>query len=385
MKKHLLAKTVALVLFCGLFVFGVRVAQGKWLWNDEIYSQIHSVEQLSYGDILRGRVTEGNNSPLFYILQKGICDLTNYELPFVWKGEWAVADPQSQVLLRLLPNFFMSLTITMIFYVFALEYSLLAGIYAFFIAMSTEIMFAYWAEARPYALWGCLSAFQAVYFFRLVRASGDEAGRGRHWRTLGIIHVLLSLTAVFGTVQAFIVSMVMFAFYRRKLSQYILLLFVPLLFGFFYFFHAQHYVFGLPPKPAILIYENIPVDRLILMYLSGIVALGYFLWKRQLQTIDVIWRYGTLGVLMLAASLGIMTCFAFTADPGWKPFMISSRYFIFLAPLGIVTAAVLSLEVFKLCSASRWMMINWLIVCLGFLAIRFFRSLHAMLSGLGIF
>ncbi|MCC6758701.1 MAG: tetratricopeptide repeat protein [Candidatus Omnitrophica bacterium] len=350
MKKSLLIKSITVVLFIALFILGIRLSQNKMLWNDELYSQIYGIEKLSYVEILQGKVPEGNNSPLFYALQKGICDMTGYKLPVVWKGEWGIAEPKAQVLLRLLPNFFMSLALGAVFYVFAAEYSLLAGAYAFLIAITTEMCWGYWAEARPYALWYFLSTLQALYFLRFILNKTDQK---KNWRHLGIVHILLSLTAVFGAVQVFVVSMVLYVFYKRQLAQYTLLLFVPLLLGFFYFLHAPHYVFGLPPDRWSLIFENVTAQRIVLITACGFLAAGYQCWGKQRQESLVIWRFAAVVVLMFAAALAIMQCLTWTGQEGWKPFTVSSRYFIFLAPVGAVAAAVFPLEVLKMLRVER--------------------------------
>ncbi len=369
-----------------LFLEGLS-AQNKMLWNDELYSQIQSIEKLSYGEIVQGKIPEGNNSPLFYILQKGICDVMKYRLPFVWKGEWGVAEPQAQILLRLWPNVFMSLAATAIFYVFAAEYSFLPGIYALLTAVFTEMFFTYGAEARPYALWICLTTFQVVYFLRLIlcrKGANKKSGEREYWRALGIVNILLSLTAVFGSVQAFIVSLLLFVFYRPKLSQYVFLLFVPLFSGFYYFLHAPQYVFGLPAKPLFLIYENIPVDRFIFICCCGIVFLGYCMWRKTFKDGGVIWRLAALMILSCAAALGIMKGLSLTADPGWQPFEVSSRYFVFLAPVGIVAAVIFLLELLRIFRGNVWMTVNLMIIGAGFLILRILQSAPALLSEWGI-
>lgn len=355
MKRNFLIKTITLVLFCALMTLGIWLTGNKALWNDELYSQVYGIEKLSYGQIIAGKIPEGNNSPLFYVLQKAVCDVTHFQLPFVWKNEWAVADAQGQLILRLFPNFFMSLALAAIFYVFAVEYSLIVGIYAFVTALTTELVWAYWAEARPYGLWYCLSAFQALYFFRFVRAAknDDLKTKAHSWRILSIVHVLLSLTAVFGTVQAFIVSMILFVLYQRKLMPYVLMLFVPLLFGFYYFLNAPHYVFGLPPDPMLLIFENISQGRILLICFSVLFALIYSVWRKDIKDAEVIVRYGSFLVLLIVAAFGIMLCLTSTAQEGWDPFTVSSRYFIFLAPVGAVAAAVFPVEVLKMLRIDR--------------------------------
>lgn len=375
MKKYFVLQIFAVILFIFLFAFGIRLAQGKALWNDELYSQVYVVEKLSYSQILAGHVSEGNNSPLFYVLQKVICDVTQYTVPFVWNGEWSIAEPRGQVILRIMPNLFMSLALAAIFYIFATQYSFLAGIYAFLTAIFTLTVWQYWAEARPYAAWCCLTTFQALYFLKFVLAAkaNQKDALVRNWRNLSIVHILLSLTAVFGAVQAFIVSILLYTLYEKALIKYLMMLFVPLLFGFFYFLHAPHYVFGLPSNVMLLILENIPADRLLLIVVCVISAIGFCVWQKNHREGFVVARYAALATLMIVAALGIMMCLSLTADAGWQPFVVSSRYFIFLAPVGIVSVVVFSLELLKMFHLNRWMTVNLIIVLSGFLVLRFLK------------
>ncbi len=380
MKKSSLLKFAAVVLFVLLFVFGLRLAALKPLWNDELYSQIYSVEKLSYSQILLGHVPEGNNSPLFYILQKGVCDMTHFQLPFVWKGQWSIAQPQAQLTLRLMPNFFMSLALAIIFYMFAKQYSSMAGVYAFLTALSSSAVWVYWVEARPYALWFTLSLFQLLYFLQFI-CQKDK--RLQAWQKLTVVHIFLSLTAVFGAVQVFIVSLLLFGFYEKKLTRYLLILFLPLAFGFYYFLNAPHYVFCLPPDPGVLIWENFSVERLLLVLLCGIFALSAGSQNKK-QSLDVLLPYGILVALFFGAVLGIMVCFAMTTQPNWKGFMISSRYFIFLAPLGIVSTVVFLFEVFKKLAREPWMIINFSILAAGLLVLRSLKVIIEIFA-LGIY
>lgn len=380
MKRNFILKVFVVILFILMFSLGLGLSALKPLWNDELYSQIYGVEKLSYGQILLGHIPEGNNSPLFYILQKGVCDMTHFQLPFVWKGQWNVAEPSAQLILRLMPNFFMALALTAIFYALAVEYSLWAGGYALLTALSSSAVWVYWVEARPYALWFALSLFQVLYFLRFIR---QRDKRPQTWQKLTVIHIGLSLTAVFGAVQACLVSLLLFGFYEKKLKRYLLILFFPLALGFYYFLTAPHYVFRLPPDPGALMWANFPVERLWLLVLCGIFAL-FFDARQKKQLSPVLLHYGMLTALFFSAVLGIMVCFALTADPHWKGFVISSRYFIFLAPLGIVGTVVFLFELFKILAGERWMIINFTILAGGLLVLRSLKVI-AEIFALGIY
>lgn len=374
MNKNFLFQLTASVLFVLLFAFGLFLSQLKPLWNDELYSQVHSVEKISYAQILLGHVPEGNNSPLFYVLQKAVCDITHFQLPLTWKGQWSIGQPQAQGVLRWLPNFFMSLALAMIFYAVAVEYSWLAGGYAFLTALASSAVWMYWVEARPYALWFALTTFQMLCFVRFIR---HVQARQLMWRFLIVIHLLLSITAVFGSVQVFTVSLLLLLFYEKKLSHYGLLLFMPLALGFFYFFNAPHYVFGLPGDATALIFANVPMERLVFMAFCGISVIGLSKFVNGEKFLAIVMHFAMLVVLFFSAAVGIMVCLAMTTNSNWSPFVVSSRYFIFLAPVGIIGMTFFLFELLKRLRNHRWLIINCWILAGGLLVV---RSLKVMME-----
>ena len=102
----------SLLLLAVCLAGGFLMAQNKPLWNDEMFTLIANVNGQTYGSILLGKVSEGNVAPLFYWIQKAICDLAHYSVPSQWiKGEWGFRDPYSEILLRIQPVFWMSLSV----------------------------------------------------------------------------------------------------------------------------------------------------------------------------------------------------------------------------------------------------------------------------------
>src|SRR3989338_7702020 len=136
--KILVSLTVCLGL--GLFFIGIFLSQRKSLWNDELYTQTISVERPSYRDIVEGHLGEGNNFPLFYLIQKAVCDLAGYRLGDKWHNEWQLSEPRGQVTLRISSNFFMSLSLAALFYFFSNTFSIGVGIYALLVALSSSMV-----------------------------------------------------------------------------------------------------------------------------------------------------------------------------------------------------------------------------------------------------
>src|SRR3989338_7815178 len=135
---------LSLVIFILSFGLGLWMSGQKLLWNDELYTQVQSIEMTTYPAMLKGKIGEGNVTPVFYLIQKTICRLAGYKFPLEWKHEWFLEHKPSQILLRLNPNFFTSLMLAAIFYFFARTYSLWAGVYGVLVALSYPMIWAYW-------------------------------------------------------------------------------------------------------------------------------------------------------------------------------------------------------------------------------------------------
>src|SRR3989338_4552810 len=165
MKQKLPLKILTGFLFLILLAIGFVLAVRKPLWNDEIFTQTRNIDQASYAAILTGKIVEGNNCPIFYLIQKGVCDLVQYRFPKVWDSrEWEFSDLRSQLILRIMPNIFTAGTLAIIFYFFARYYSFGAGVYGLLVALSSLMVWGYWVEARPYPLWFFLTIVQSMLY-----------------------------------------------------------------------------------------------------------------------------------------------------------------------------------------------------------------------------
>jgi uncharacterized membrane protein len=166
---HILTVTV----FLALLAVGFWLSTHKPVWNDEIYSQRHIIERMNYGELIGFKITEGNSTPLFYVLQKAFAESLDYQFP-AYNYEWHYVDLPSQIILRILPNLFMSMSLAMMFFYFARYYSLWQGIYALILALSSVMVWVYWAEARPYAMWMFFTTAQMLLLLSRLRAESPK-------------------------------------------------------------------------------------------------------------------------------------------------------------------------------------------------------------------
>src|SRR5207244_2779711 len=126
---------------------------------------------------------------------------------------WNFNDQWTQFLLRISPNFFMSLTLTLIFYFFSRYYSIGLGVYAFLVSISSWMVWMYWVEARPYAQWFFLTTVQLLIFIRLLK---EEKDNGRLWNMLLAVNIILSLTIMFSAAQILVVSSALMLFIKNR-------------------------------------------------------------------------------------------------------------------------------------------------------------------------
>jgi len=374
MSRKLLLYGLTGLLFLGCFRFGLLRAEHKDLWNDEIYSQISSVKGQSYSSLFLGRVGEGNTCPLFYSIQKVICDIGQYKTPDLWHHQNAF----DRLILRLNPVFFMSGAIACIFFYFSRFYSLWAGLYSLFIALSSFMVWEHWVEARPYSLWIFLTTLQSLYFLYLVRC--EKISR-RAWSGLTIVHFLLSLTIVFSVAQIAIVSGLLWVMKERHWKKYILTALIPSAIAIFYYTQAPKYQFYFDLTPEQLIRDCFSRDRFYILFIFIFFLGGRYVARKtgiSKSFPDKIILQGaacfSLTALMLLAAFCVLAILKLTSTP-MQGFPISSRYFVYLTPVSIISTTLLSMTVFRSLAGNRWVQ-TLILGGMGYLIIhRFFKML----------
>lgn len=345
-----------LMLAAGIFLLCLAIGHSlslrRPLWNDEIYSQFKVIDIHSYFDIilLRFKTVEGNLCPAFYLIQKGVSDLFGFKFPFPWEYEWAVSEPGSQVIMRLTPNVFMSLSIAGLFYFFARNYSWGAGVYALLTTLSSFMVWAYWVEARPYALWFFLTTVQLVLFLLLVK---DKKENLLLWNWLAAVHIFLSLTLILSAIQIVLVSAVLWFFRERSLRKYLFLTAVPVGLCLFYYSVSVSMLYKYSISfPHQLILRNLPWERIFILGIYFIFLMSYVRPKKK-ETLPESGRMAVLLVLMIAAALSFLVMMSLRATPGSQHSSLSERYFMYLAPIGILAAVLFSVDLWRAFAGRR--------------------------------
>ncbi|MCB9770986.1 MAG: hypothetical protein H6754_00320 [Candidatus Omnitrophica bacterium] len=348
----------------------------KPLENDELFTHISSVENLSYTQILTVKIAEGNVSPLFYLTQKGFLDLIQFRLPFVWNGDWFVKDIPSQIALRCLANLFISLSITLVFFFFTRLYSIWAGIYGALVSVSSFMILTYWVVARPYALWNFLTTLQVLLFLYILRCSCSSK---KAWWLLIVTHFLLSLTVTFSAVQIAAVSLILlFCKNERSILRYILLTIVPIALCLVYYFAAPKYAFFFTDSPMQLICASFPKERLALVFLFGIMLCTMAYQNNKGRIISTlkdprVAYFAFIGIMffLTAVLLGI---FLLKAQGKNEGFPLSNRYFIYLTPIGIIAVVLFTAEMWRALKGKLGLRVFLLLTVISLLVFRLWWS-----------
>jgi len=369
---------VSILLFVILFAVGVWLSTHKAVWNDEIYTQTNTIEKFSVWQILTVKFEEGNSSPLFYLIQKANNAVFNYHFPQKWQGEWEIKDLRSQIIMRLPCNLFMSLALTAMFWFFAKEFSFLTGVYALITGLSSFMVAAYWLEARPYALWFLLTTLLCLLFLKICYRKKIE---DQDLRMLTFLYCVLSFTVIFGALQIFCLSLLLVFIDRSRIKTLIAVSAVPLLICVGYYILSPKFKFWFMQGPQQLISASIPKDRLLILAIYAVVCglawvqtkSGCFsLFSNQEALKGKMFL--ALTALTLGAAASVLMVFQAKADPGQAGFMISNRYFIFLAPVGAIAFTMAVMEILRALKGRPWLQGAFVSAAGGLTIFRIYRT-----------
>jgi len=337
--------------------------------------------------MLSGKISEGNNSPLFYVTQKTFWALIGYKIPKPWRsGQW-LEDKSAEIFLRLVPIFCMSLMMTLVFYFFSRFYSILTGFYSLFLSLSSTMVWFYWTQGRPYALWMLLTTVQALIFLYLTL---EKRISSKTWLGLITVNFLLSLTSLFGLIQIGVVSALLWLFVNRRWQDYIFLTVIPVVICIFYYIQVPKYNWWFSLSPEQLIRECFSRDRFYILILYFVFFMLFSLQKKtnafRLFLDDRLLRgrlYFFMTVMMVVAACLVLWIFkAFEhRNPNHAGFPVSSRYFAYLTPIGIIASTFFSIELIRSFQHKRWMQAV-IGLGIGYLVIQRFWKILPIIKGI---
>ncbi|MBL8012263.1 MAG: hypothetical protein JNN05_00305 [Candidatus Omnitrophica bacterium] len=357
---------------------GLELSRVRPLWNDELYTQANALTSFSYSDIWKGRVVEGNNSPLFYVIQKAICDVFGFRLEQTWRGDWFVYDTKAQVDLRMLPNVCMAAALAVLFYYFSFHFSVGWALFVLLAVLSVPSTWLHWTEARPYAPWFLLTVLQSVLFLDVVRHKREGV---KAWAGLAVVHTLLSLTITFGMLQAAAACLLLWMFDRRRVLPYVFLAGLPIVIGGFYYARAPKFKFWFFPDVVGLITDNVPLEfwGFFVVYLLAVIALRKEALKEPWMFLCA--NFFSFAGVMVAMGLSILGFLKWKAGPGPEGFSVNSRYFLFLTPVTAVSIALMLRDVSNWTKhAQPWTRVNLWLAAGGILFVRIFKTYITILA-----
>ena len=127
-------------LFIALVIIGLIQSYRTPFWVDETFSKTN-MQGNSYLQIIQGKMGEGCNNPLFYLIQK--------------------LDGDS----RLFPIICMALAISIVFYVLLKNFNIKYAVLGVVLFLLPKIMWQHFAECRPYSLIVLLTTIQFTLHF----------------------------------------------------------------------------------------------------------------------------------------------------------------------------------------------------------------------------
>jgi hypothetical protein len=261
----------------------------------------------------------------------------------------------------------MSLSVMLIFVFAGQRLGVGAAILSFMVFVSSHMFWVYLAEARPYALIVLLSTVQALIVNRMVH----EPRQGyRYEPGLMVVHVFMALTSVCLLLPIAAAGLVLGLQRRWRPKQYAGTVALPAALSLFYYLQAPHYDFHFNLSIQQLIRDSFPTERLNILGLFLLVWLTAFILKKigrqdfvqeePLRPAIIFSCYVTVTLILTVLLLTYMWIIRSELPQG---FPLTSRYFIYLMPLGVILAVLAAFDMSRAFSRYRILqMILWGII-----------------------
>ena len=343
-------QSITAAIFVVLFSGGLYIAAKTPLWADEVTSQTKSISGQSYRSLLLGiGKREGNNSPLFYFIQKLWQDGAGYDNPNVGIDSSFF----SNGFLRVWPVASIAASIGVVFYYFASRWNIWLGFYSVLVSLTSYMVWEYATQARPYALWFFLTTIQILLVLSVICTAGID--RETLLRRLSIINWLLAFTIVLSVVQNFASSLVLWVFAERRKKWHTVLFAGPAATALYYYSLAPRYDIYFVDGAIALLGANLPIDRVVIIIFGSMLLTASRLKvsSRKVEAMSHDYLIQSIAgsillVAIYAGCLAIIMKFWMDTVPGIGTSFVSNRYFIMLAPIGIVMTTIASFAIIVL-------------------------------------
>jgi hypothetical protein len=177
------------------------------------------------------------------------------------------------------------------------------------------------------------------------------------------------------------VSILWLAFKERDWKKFIAITLLPTMIVLFYYAYAPKYQFFFGSlSPEQLIRDNICRQNFDILFIF-LISLSVYFYRQKNRALkgapnEEILKpipYVIFLALVLAATAVVLWLFSLHATPN-QGFPITSRYFIYLMPIGVIAATILSVSVIKSFSKYRLIQVV-LFVLMGLLLIQHFLKI----------
>lgn len=380
-----------IIIFSSIVVFLLSVFLGFYLSSKySLYGdETHTLGEITHGEgtspvtyafLLLGEIEyESNNTPLFYVAQKGIVDLFDYQYISYQK---TFNDPNARILLRINSVFFGSLMIALLFAHFSRLYSLWLGLYAIVLLLSSQLFLMYWVQGRPYMQWMSLTTIELLLFYNLIR----YGYRPLIWNSLIFINICLVLTASFSMPCLVLLSFPLWLFVRKKWVDYVGLVGVPVMVTIYYLFKNKcpsgFYPFDAKDMVSVM-FAVFQKERLLVLGLALFFA--YVFFRNRNRIVPLIQEskgYLLLTLSFFLAAVSLLIFMKLYQNPHDGEFMrgatISNRYFVNIVPVSAIMGTFAFYWLVKMFDEKKWL--QWVIILsvVSLSVARFFMINHKL-------
>jgi len=368
--NHLKSLYLSGIVFLLLLAIGFLLSERKLLWNDELYSQQTAITVDSYADILSFKFPDGNKNPLFYIIQKTVCNIFSlHKLAISPHHLRPTRDIPAQIIMRIPSNIYISLALSLIFYFFSRFYSVFIAFYALGVALVSPMVWMYWVEARPYPLWFLLTTIQLLLLYCRRIAPEIEIVK-----PLLLVHLLLAFTSSASMIQISIAFLILLCWKGKyNKMQLGLICAVPIGIALFYNF------FNLSFKIKTYLFSSNLFDAVMpeRLFVYVIYALTAWALPKKYKTSSGNIFFLLIFLLFLASGLFILLMDLNTKN---SDFGFFSRYLIYIAPADILMYSLASFDLFQWSRKNTWIYINVSIFLGGLVIMRGLMTYRAILG-----
>lgn len=281
-------------------------------------------------------------------------NISGYRFTQDWQGEHFVFDQKGQIFLRLPSNICVAFTLSFMLFFFLRRKDLFSSIVSLLLTLSAYMTWAYWPEARPYALWYSLSIIHGLLILNAFEKKDSD-----NITPLLLTHWLLALTSVISAAQILLAGILLLFKDRNFKKTFLLITPIPVV--LFYTSMGMSIAPRLDISPITLMSAAAPPEWLAAISI-GII---FFLFHKKILTESTV-LFTALFLGMFAGASSILLLALFRQAPPSAP-VLYYRHFIFLTPYAMLLTTCMLKHLWKYYQHSHWAKLNIILFTCGLL------------------